>query len=46
MIGCSAARLSQLLGGDLPSRDLIARIESATKGKVTFRDWVKPREAV
>jgi transcriptional regulator with XRE-family HTH domain len=40
----SPGRLSQLLHDpdQLPSRDLIHRIDEATGGKVTFKDWVSP----
>lgn len=41
-IGCSPGRVSQLLNDfpkERPGRDLIQRIETATGGKVTFKDW-------
>ena len=43
-VGITPGRVSQLLNNpnERPGRDLIARIEEATGGAVTFRDWVSP----
>lgn len=47
-VGVSPGRISQILNDpdQRPSRELIAKIEKATGGKVTFQDWVEaPEEA-